>query len=159
MNTPGWTIHRMRSSAAAHPRSTRLLLAAFFIAVLAGSLLTRGALSQSAPGTAERFRRMSEDFEQKGLAEPFKGITTASISRPACSRIRSTGVSTGPVRQAAESFFAGLTPEQRAQTTFPADDPEWRKWMNQHFYVRQGVNFKEMNAAQRDQAFALYGPR
>jgi Protein of unknown function (DUF3500) len=155
LNTPGWTIHSIRLSAAAHPRTTRLLLAAFFVAVLAGSLLTRTALSQNAPGTAERFRRMSEDFEQKGLAEPFKGITTGGSVAPGLFEIRSTGVSTEPVRQAAESFLAGLTPEQRAKTMFPVDDPEWRKWMNQHFYVRQGVNFKEMNASQRDQAFGL----
>jgi hypothetical protein len=38
---------------------------------------------------------------------------------------------------------------------FAVDDPEWRKWMNQHFYVRQGVSFKEMNEAQRDAAFGL----
>jgi len=118
--------------------------------VLAGSLLTRTAWSQDAPGTAERFRRMSEDFEQKGLAEPFKGITTAGNLTPGLFEIRSTGVSTGPVRQAAEGFLAGLTPEQRAKTTFPVDDPEWRKWMNQHFYVRQGVSFQEMNEKQRE---------
>ena len=35
------------------------------------------------------------------------------------------------------------------------DDPEWRKWMNQHFYVRQGVSFQEMNDAQRESAFGL----
>src|ERR1700682_454897 len=34
-------------------------------------------------------------------------------------------------------------------------DPEWRKWMNQHFYVRQGVSFKEMNERQRAAAFGL----
>ena len=38
---------------------------------------------------------------------------------------------------------------------FPIDDPEWRKWMNQHFYVRQGVSFKEMTEAQREAAFGL----
>src|SRR5713226_8447739 len=155
LNTPGWAMHSIREKAAAHPRTTRLLLGAFFVAVFSCSLLTRSALSQSEPGTTERFRRMSEDFEQKGLAEPFKGITTSGNVTPGLFEIRSTGVSTEPVRQAAESFLAGLTPEQRAKTMFPVDDPEWRKWMNQHFYVRQGVNFKEMNAAQRDQAFGL----
>ena len=35
------------------------------------------------------------------------------------------------------------------------DDPEWRKWMNQHFYVRQGVSFQEMNDGQREAAFGL----
>ena len=56
---------------------------------------------------------------------------------------------TTQVRQAAESFLTGLTQEQRAKTMFPVDDPEWRKWMNQHFYVRQGVSFQEMNEQQR----------
>ena len=48
-----------------------------------------------------------------------------------------------------------MTQEQRDRTLFAVDDPEWRKWMNQHFYVRQGVSFLEMNAAQRDAAFGL----
>ena len=38
---------------------------------------------------------------------------------------------------------------------FAVDDPEWRKWMNQHFYVRQGVSFREMTGPQRDAAFGL----
>jgi hypothetical protein len=32
---------------------------------------------------------------------------------------------------------------------FLADDPEWRKWMNQHFYVRQGIRSKKRRAANR----------
>ena len=35
------------------------------------------------------------------------------------------------------------------------DDSEWRKWMNQHFYVRQGVNFMDMTDVQREAAFGL----
>jgi len=35
------------------------------------------------------------------------------------------------------------------------DDPEWRKWMNQHFYVRQGVSFQEMTEAQRKAGLGL----
>jgi hypothetical protein len=34
--------------------------------------------------------------------------------------------------------------EQRKKTVYPVDDPEWRKWMNQSFYVRQGVSFLDM---------------
>ena len=34
-------------------------------------------------------------------------------------------------------------------------DDEWRKWMNQHFYVRQGVGFAEMSEAQRGAAIGL----
>ncbi len=98
---------------------------------------------------------MSADFERKGLAEPFKGITANGKVDSGLFPIRSTGVSTEPVRRAAETFVAGLTAEQRAKTMFAVDDPEWRKWMNQHFYVRQGVNFKEMTEAQRQAAFSL----
>jgi hypothetical protein len=38
---------------------------------------------------------------------------------------------------------------------FPVDDVQWRKWMNQHFYVRQGISFQEMTDTQRDLAFGL----
>jgi len=38
---------------------------------------------------------------------------------------------------------------------FSVNDPEWRKWMNQHFYVRQGVGFQEMTDSQRGAAFGL----
>jgi hypothetical protein len=59
------------------------------------------------------------------------------------------------VRNAAEAFIATLTLVQLARSMYPIDDIEWRKWMNQHFYVRQGVSFAEMTDAQRDAAFGL----
>src|SRR5262249_33740831 len=93
--------------------------------------------------------------ETKGLAEPYKGITTNGTVQPALFSIRSSGVSTEPVRKAAERFLGILTDEQRKKTIFAVDDPEWRKWMNQHFYVRQGVSFKEMTDAQREVAFSM----
>lgn len=105
----------------------------------------------------ERFARNSRDAETKGLAEPFKGIATSKGLEPDLFPIRSTGVSTEPVRKAAEAFLNALTPEQRQKTVFAVDDPEWRKWMNQHFYVRQGVSFAEMTPAQRDIAFQFLG--
>jgi hypothetical protein len=104
---------------------------------------------------AERFRQMSADYERKGLAEPFKGITADGTVEPGLFGIHSTGVSTASVRVAAERFLANLTPAVRARTMFTVDDVEWRKWMNQHFYVRQGVSFREMSDSQRNAAFAL----
>ncbi len=98
---------------------------------------------------------MSKDAEDRGLAEPFKGVTTDGNVVSGLFPIRSTGVSTEPVRKAAGAFLASLTTEQRAKTTFPEDDPEWRKWMNQHFYIRQGIGFKEMTEQQREAAFGL----
>jgi hypothetical protein len=104
---------------------------------------------------AERFRQMSADAERKGLAEPFKGITANGTVEPGLFGLHASGVSTAPVRNATERFLASLTKEQRDRALFPVDDPEWRKWMNQHFYVRQGVSFKEMTEAQRTAAFGM----
>jgi hypothetical protein len=97
----------------------------------------------------------SANAEKAGLAEPFKGITSDGTVREGLFPLRSTGVSTEPVQRAAAAFLKILTPEQRQKTLFGVEDDEWRKWMNQHFYVRQGVSFAEMSAAQRESAFGL----
>ena len=93
--------------------------------------------------------------QQDPLAEPFKGVTTNGTVVPNLFPIRATGVSTAPVRSAADRFISALTPEQKARTTFPVDDSEWRKWNNVHRYARQGVSFKEMTDAQKETAFGL----
>src|SRR5437764_8149344 len=142
----------MRSHDHNTPNFTRRTL---FSTVVPATLLAPYAFPQSAADMAERFRKMSLDYERKGLAEPFKGITTNGTVESGLFGTYSTGVSTAPVRNAAEVFLASLTQDQRNRTMFAIDDPEWRKWMNQHFYVRQGVSFKEMTDAQRTAAFGL----
>ena len=87
--------------------------------------------------------------------DPFKGITAEGTVQSGLFAIRSTGVSTRPVREAAVAFLAALTPEQRGKTTFAADDVEWRRWNNIHRATRQGVSFKEMSGAQQTVAFDL----
>ncbi len=126
------------------------------------SLISAFAFSQFAygqeknpVGMAERFRKMSEDAEKKGLAEPFRGITTNGDVMPGLFQISPSGVSTESVRNAAERFIASLNSVQLAKAMFPIDDIQWQKWMNQHFYVRQGVSFQEMTEAQRELAFGL----
>jgi hypothetical protein len=103
----------------------------------------------------QELARLSVAAESAGLAEPFRGITSNGIVERGLFHIKSTGVSTAAVRRAAEQFLAGLTSAQRARTLFAVDDPEWRKWMNQSFYVRQGVSFLEMTPVQRELAFGL----
>jgi len=110
---------------------------------------------QSPSEIAERFHRMSEDYEKEGLAEPFKGITTNGEVVPGLFEIKPTAVSTAAVRSAAERFIGTLNPVQLSRTMYPVDDVEWRKWMNQHFYSRQGICFAEMTDAQREAAFGL----
>jgi hypothetical protein len=82
-------------------------------------------------------------------------VTTNGTVQPGLFAIKRTGVSTGPVRTAAEQFLATLTAEQRTKTTFPVDDSEWRRWNNVHRYNRAGVSFREMSEAQRERAFGL----
>jgi len=127
-----------------------LLSAAVLVPWATGQQEARSALER-----AEQFRRMSEEYEKEGLAAPFKGITASGDVMPGLFEIRPSGVSTEPVRNAAEKFIAALTPVQLARTMFPVDDVEWRKWMNQHFYARQGISFAEMTEAQRQAAFGL----
>lgn len=103
----------------------------------------------------ERFQRQSREAETAGLSSPFLGITTAGAIEANLFEIRSTGVSTEPVRRAAVAFRASLSALQQSKALFSVDDDEWRKWMNQHFYIRQGVSFGEMTTAQRHAAMGL----
>ena len=109
------------------------------------------------PEVKARFKQRSMESEKEGLAEPFIGITTDGSVQEGIFTLHSTGVTTEPVRQAAHAFLASLDDNQREKTSFDVDDDEWRKWMNQHFYIRQGVSFDEMSEKQRRAAFDLMG--
>ena len=120
------------------------------------ALLTAGAALAQRPGDrTDRMRERSRQIDARLADDPYVGIHGSSGIQRGLFRIESTGVSTEPVRLAAGKFLAALSAEQRAKTTFAVDDDEWRKWMNQHFYVRQGVGFDEMNETQREAAFGL----
>jgi hypothetical protein len=131
----------------------------FIASLIAAGILSRSAfalsLSDSPADTAATFRKMSEEYEAKGLAEPFHGVTANGQIVPDLFHINPTGVSTEPVRNAAEKFIGTLSNVQLARTLFTVDDVQWRKWMNQHFYVRAGISFQEMTPEQREAAFAL----
>jgi hypothetical protein len=116
---------------------------------IAAIVVTLGA--QTPPDWAQR----SRTFEEIGLKEPFKGVTAGGTVEPDLFKLRQTGVSTAPVVAAAKAFLETLTPAERSKTLFAIDDPEWRKWMNQHFYIRQGVGFTEMTEPQREAAIGL----
>ena len=142
-----------------HPVSAGPTRRDFLSSLLCSAVFVPWAMGQqgteSPSEIAERFRRMSEEYEKEGLAAPFKGITTTGEVMPGLFEIKPTGVSTEPVRNAAIAFINTLSPVQLARTIYPVDDVEWRKWMNQHFYARQGVCFADMNDRQREAAFGL----
>ena len=130
-------------------------LGLLIVTILIGFVLFGKAVQQSRVDLQERFRRMSDEYEAEGLAEKYTGVTTHGAPAEGLFGIHSTGVSTEPIQRAAKDFLGSLTSEQVAKTVFPVDDPEWRKWMNQHFYIRQGMGFDEMQEVQRNAAFGL----
>jgi hypothetical protein len=130
---------------------------ALTMAAVGAAVLARQGGPSDPAEFRERARKFTEQLESKGLAEPFKGITTDGRIVEGLFPIRSTGVSTEPVRRAAAGFISTLTPEQRKVTVFPVDDDEWRKWANQHVYIRQGLPFDAMTTGQRDAALGLLG--
>jgi hypothetical protein len=140
-----------------HAKPNLVSRRAFLSSLISAAVLAPWALGQNptAVETAERFRKMSEDYEREGLAEPFKGITTNGKILPGLFEISPSGVSTEPVRNAAEKFIASLPSVQLSRTMFPVDDNQWRKWMNQHFYTRMGISFQEMTNEQGEMAFNL----
>lgn len=92
---------------------------------------------------------------KKALAEPYTGITADGNVARGLFAVAGTGVSTEPIRHAAEALLAALTPAQRAKASFAVGSSEWRNWSNIHRYPREGVMLGDMNAEQRERAFQL----
>jgi hypothetical protein len=122
-------------------------------AMLAGALL----VCYAAFGDIDEFRapRKLRDESAAARAEPFKGVTADGKVAAGLFKLAHTGVTTEPVRKAAEKFLAGLNDEQRKKTLFPVDSAEWMTWDNRHFAMREGVGFFDMTAPQRKLAFDL----
>ena len=104
------------------------------------------AQSQSRPAPPrrplEQLRKMSTEAETPGWPSRSAGSPpTDAPARPVFHSLDRRLHRAG--EQSGRRLPRGPTPAQRTKTE-PVDDPEWRKWMNQRFYVRQGVSFVEM---------------
>jgi Protein of unknown function (DUF3500) len=89
------------------------------------------------------------------LAEPFVGLVGTGGLVSDLFAIAPTGVSTTPVREAADRLLGTLDGAQRERIAFPVDDSEWRNWANVHRFPRQGVSLDEMSDEQREAVYAL----
>ena len=92
---------------------------------------------------------------QDSLKQPYRGIVADGKIEQGLFKIKSTGVTTKPVVDAASKFLESLSDEQYVRTMYAIDDIEWRSWDNRHFYKRRGVGFDEMDGKQRELAFGL----
>ena len=78
-------------------RGTRFVPLICFCILINVLIFSSTAPSQQPSGDrTERFRLMSRQAESRGLAEPFKGVTTNGNIVPGLFSIRSIGVSTEP---------------------------------------------------------------
>jgi hypothetical protein len=101
----------------------------------------------------ERFAKAEDENANK----PYEGIVTSIGIEKGLFPIKSTGISTKPIKKAGETFLKSLTNEQLAKTQFDIQNKEWQKWANvdNGLYKRQGVSIKEMTKEQRKLAFLL----
>lgn len=127
-----------------------------FLSLASATVIIGTSFAQQKGGKSKGGNRFAE-VEKRAIAEEFVGITPNGAIEKGLFSIKSTGVSTSAVKDAANAFLDGLTEEQREKTTFPVDDSEWRRWANQHSLPRQGVSFEEMTDTQRELAFGLLG--
>ena len=127
----------------------RIAVLCLMVAVIAAGSIRSGLAQGEDP------LRGLNDEQKRSLDAPFTGVTTNGQVMPGLFTIRQTGVSTSPVRVAAQALLNGLSAAQRGKASFSIDDREWRVWINTPAPARQGVSFEEMSEAQRDLAFGL----
>lgn len=103
------------------------------------------------------FKQLLLEQETAALAQPFVGLTTRDGKRTGLFPVRSTNVSTEPVRLAAMTFLATLAPEQLLRTQYAENASEWRRWSNidNGLITRSGVSLRDMSARQRAAAMQL----
>jgi Protein of unknown function (DUF3500) len=96
------------------------------------------------------------DRASAGLAEPFRGVSGSTEIVPGLFTLEKTGVSLTPVLEAARSFLATLTAEQRKAASFAVGDQAWRMWSNIHpWLMRHGVCLADLGHDQREAALVL----
>jgi hypothetical protein len=75
---------------------------------------------------------------------------------PGLFSLQQTGISTKPIKGAADAFIASLTAAPQKVAPHPIDSQEWRKWTNGEPYpLRHGVSLDQMSPSQRDAALEL----
>ena len=91
------------------------------------------------------------------IGQPFRGLATSDGIIEGLFPIKETGVSSRPVREAAERFLATLNTAELSRSHFAINDPEWRHWSNVDvgIFPRWGISLEEMSGDQKVAAWAL----
>jgi Protein of unknown function (DUF3500) len=90
------------------------------------------------------------------LASPLNGVTADGHVAPDLFPVRSTGVSTAPILDAALAFVESLDAAERDRVVFPLEAGEWRMWFNVHMnFARHGLMLEDISQPRRDAALEL----
>lgn len=91
------------------------------------------------------FLRELLDYWNGLYEEPFVGVTCDGIVQAGLYPLVEQGPTNAAAVAAAEHVLATLTPEQRAQVTYPVDAPQWRAWSNPEFvFHRVGRRLEDL---------------
>ena len=139
------------------PNQMKTLLLRTAACLLLGGCFSQIVLAQGRDPKQfpELSRIWTAEHEATELAAPFKGITTDGNVVKGLFPVHSTGIDTSALIKTSDVFIATLSPAQRKNTLFAADDPEWRRWANMSIYHRQGISFDEMTDKQKTAAWAM----
>ncbi len=123
--------------------------------LLASSAFGQRPVTPVGPAADNPRNRVSELIDAQSLT-PYVGVTTAGEPIYGLFSIDpAKGAPNADLVRQAQRFLAALTEEQRDRAMYAVDAPEWRRWSNTSSYVREGVGFDELTAAQREAAFNL----
>ena len=132
----------------------------FFLVLLVFLITMEEACGQNPkapPGPSIRVFHANSPEEKEALNEGFLGITNDGEIKHGLFPIKPTGISTLPIKEAADAFISSLSKEQRLNCTFPIEDKEWRRWSNIDIslYEREGVSLQDLSSTQRNMAFEM----
>jgi hypothetical protein len=83
-------------------------------------------------------------------------VTTDGRGVPGLFLLQQTGISTQPIKDAADPFIASLTAAPQKVAPHPSDSQESRMWTNwEQDALRYGVSLDQMSPSQRDAAREL----
>jgi hypothetical protein len=90
------------------------------------------------------------------LAKPFTGMTADGAVEPDLFKLRPSGATLQPMRDAVNAFWGSLDAEQRKAVSFDVDGEVWRTWSNIHRnLMRHGLCLVELSEPQRDLAYEI----
>lgn len=129
------------------------ILALLFTALLVPTL----SVAQQYPGQLLRQKSNFMSGAARAMGEPFRGVSTPDGIVSGLFPVKSTGVSTASIREAAEAYLAALDTAELSRSHFAIHDPEWRNWSNVDvgIFARHGLSIEEMDESQKTAAWNL----